>query len=487
MHPGSAGPRVRLRGVLVAIIAFVAVVACAPSTETSEPPRATGEPPTIRVPIIVDTDLDVSDVAALAVLLREPSLDIRAVTVAPTGTGVTNCATGRRLVRYVLEELGASSVPYACGREDAGEDAIPFPAEWRTDADGGWGMTMPPRPHSDLPESAVDLLARIVDDSPSAPTIVALGPWTNLEDAVAADPTFADRIAGLHAMAGAIDVPGNVMVEGVTAEDGLEWNLAADPSAVVAMFDTATPISIVPLDATDDVPADPKLLADLAADHAGGAADLVYEILVRVPGRFGDGQQLWDELAALALPTPDLVTWEEADILADATGRLSRDPAGRPVRFAVAADRSAVESALLEALQRGPGRATPFESSGQLTVTWDGSSCATKPFEALTPGVVQVTFENASGTPAGVLLAGAEPPHSWDELTGVIKGLDIETDTPPDWIIEGAGVNDEAGTGAPVSGTLVARPATYGPICVTGTWPDLVFTPGEGFEVSAAP
>lgn len=485
MHPGSPRPGVRLAAVLVAIVAIVA--ACGSSAESSGPPRATGEPPTIRIPVIVDTDLDVSDVVALVALLRDPTLDIRAVTVAPTGTGVTNCATGRRLVGYVLEELGASSVPYACGREDAGEDAIPFPPEWRTDADGGWGMTMPPRPQSELPESAVDLLARMVNDSPSAPTIVALGPWTNLEDAVVADPTFADRIAGLHAMAGAIDVPGNVIVEGVTADDGLEWNIAADPSAVVAMFETATPISIVPLDATEDVPADPKLLTQLTADHAAGGADLVYEILVRVPGRFGEGQQLWDELAALALPIPDLVTWEEADILAEANGRLTRDPAGRPVRFAVAADRAAVESALREALQRGPGRVTPFELSGELTVTWDGTTCATKPFEALGPGVVRVTFENASGKPAGVLVGGAEPPHTWADLNAVIKGLDIETETPPDWIIEGASVNDEAGTGAPVSGTMVARPAIYGPICVTGTWPDLAFTPGEGFEVAATP
>ena len=79
-----------------------------------------------------------------------------------------------------------------------------------------------------------------------------------------ADPTVADRIAAIHAMGGAIDVPGNVIVEDVTADDGLEWNLAADPSAVSAIFDTATPISLVPLDATDDVPIPPDLPERLA-------------------------------------------------------------------------------------------------------------------------------------------------------------------------------------------------------------------------------
>ena len=136
------------------------------------------------------------------------------------------------VVRYVLEEFGAAAIPFACGRVDPGPDGQRFPEEWRLNADEGWGMVMPPQPSTGVPDDAATLLTRAVNDSPSSPTIVALGPWTNLEDAVAADPTVADRIAAIHAMGGAIDVPGNVIVDGVTADDGLEWNLAADPSAV---------------------------------------------------------------------------------------------------------------------------------------------------------------------------------------------------------------------------------------------------------------
>jgi hypothetical protein len=65
--------------------------------------------------------------------------------------------------------------------------------------------------------------------------------------------------------------------------------------------------------------------------------------------------------------------------------------------------------------------------------------------------------------------------------------VDVATGMTPDWIIEGASVNDEAGHGALAAGTMVVQPVTYGPICVTGTWPDLAFTPGEGFEVTPAP
>ena len=77
---------------------------------------------------------------------------------------------------YMLEEFGAATIPIGCGREDPGPDGQRFPEEWRLNADEGWGMEMPPRPQTDLPVDAVDLLMRTIDESPSAPTIVALGP-----------------------------------------------------------------------------------------------------------------------------------------------------------------------------------------------------------------------------------------------------------------------------------------------------------------------
>ena len=230
-----------------------------------------------------------------------------------------------------------------------------------------------------------------MDASPSSPTVVALGPWTNLEDAVIADPTVADRIAAIHAMGGAIDVPGNVIVDDVTADDGLEWNLAADPSAVSAIFETATPISLVPLDATDDVPIPPDLPERLTEHRPTAGADLVFELLARVPTRLtGEGQQLWDELAALTVGSPDLVTWEDALLLVDETGRVSRQDAGRPVLFATAADREAVETALVDALAVGADRVTPFELAGQLTVRWDGAACTFEMPGGLKPGLAGI-------------------------------------------------------------------------------------------------
>jgi pyrimidine-specific ribonucleoside hydrolase len=477
---------VRARAVLPVVLALV-LGACGASTNLTPPPLVTGEPPTSRVPIIVDTDVDVSDVAALAVLLRDPRVDLRAVTIVPTGTGVTNCASGRRVVQYVLEEFGATTIPFGCGREDPGADGQRFPAEWRLNADAGWGMTMPPRPQAELLEDAVTLLTRTVADSPSAPTIVALGPWTNLEDAITADSTIADRIAAIHAMGGAVDVPGNVIVGDVTADNGLEWNLAADPSAVSVVFGTSTPISLVPLDATDDVPIPPDLAERLAEDHEAAGADLVYELLQRVPTRLtGEGQQLWDELAALTLPDPDLATWQDASLLADPAGRLTRDEAGRSVRIATAADPGAVETALLDGLRVGPARATPFSFAGEVTVRWDGSTCALEITDGLTPGVAKLTLQNDTGDPAGVVMLGVREPHTWAEVLALLRTITEggPTASPPDWVIQAGGAFDDTGRGGATSGTVQLEAGTYWPVCALGTPPDFTFRAGQPLVVA---
>jgi len=452
--------------------------ACSASSDTSEPPS---EPR----PIIIDTDLDVSDVAAVAALLLDPGLDVRALTIAPTGTGVTNCASGRLLAQYVLDQLGASSVPYACGRTDPGPDGLPFPAEWRSAADTGWGIDMPPQAQSTTPEAATDLLSRAIADSPQPPTIVALGPWTNLEDAFAADPSLVDRVAGIHAMAGSIDAPGNVFVEGFDADDRLEWNVAADPSAFTAVFAADLPLSLVPLDATDDVPVRPELMERLAEAGEVAGANLVYELMLRVPGRVGEGQQLWDELAALAFIDPGLVTWEEMALSASAEGRLDRTDGGRPVRVAMSAEAGAAEDALLGSLDHGPDRGTPFALTGEVAVTWDGTTCATAPAEPIAPGVASLIFENLSGAPAAASVIGVRTPHTWDELATLTADPTIVEEGPPDWVVESGSLYDEAGEGGEQAATaLIGEGATYGAVCMTGEWPEIDFILGEPFEVS---
>jgi len=431
--------------------------------------------------VIIDADMDISDLFAVAVLLRDPALDVRAIAI--DGTGLVHCAGGRRVTRYLLEQLDRADVPFACGREGSGPNGRPFPAEWRDQADAAYGLDIPPVVETGIPEQAADLIARTIAASPGPVTIIALGPWTNIADAFAADPALVDDVAGIHAMAGAIEAPGNVLVDGLTEADRLEWNVVADADAFAAVLALDVSVTLVPLDATDDVPVPPDLLERLEEDHTAAPANLAYELLVRFPERLSlPGGQLWDELAALAVTDPWLVTWDDATVRVTEAGRIDRDTAGRPIRFAAAADREAVETALLGGLRRGGPRADPFAIRGDVTVSWDGERCTTDDATPETVGVYRAILVNETGASAGLTIVRIAAPHSWDELLALLADYDFESDgAPPDWI-EPVGFA-EADGGASGSGLVDLDAGTTGALCVPGEWPDITFVSGDPFEV----
>jgi inosine-uridine nucleoside N-ribohydrolase len=473
--------------VAIAALSLLAMLAggCFASEDSSPTPAPTGEPAPERRPIIIDADQDISDLVAIAVLLRDPEVDVRAIAI--DGTGLVHCQGGRRVTQYLLDEFGVPDIPFGCGREDGGPDARPFPDEWRVTADDAYGLDITPRAGSATPRTAVDVIREAVDTSPSAPTIVALGPLTNLEDAFAGDPTLPDRIAGIHAMLGTVDAPGNVFVDGHDGSDPFEWNAFADPSAVEAVFATDVPIVLVPLDATVDVPVPSDLAERLATDHSAAGADFFYELLTRFPARMAgaEGQQLWDELAALTLTSPTLATWGEIMVVVGPKGELVRDDAaGRSVGYANGADRPAVEAALLEALRRGGPRATPFVLAGTLTGSFDGTTCALSA-DAAVPGPYELRYTGPEDVPSQLIVVNVHPPKTWADLQAFAATVDVDAiEATPEWFTI-AGEASDSGDGVPGPAAGIDVPAgTVGPVCLTGTWPDLVFTPGDPFEVT---
>jgi hypothetical protein len=106
--------------------------------------------------------------------------------------------------------------------------------------------------------------------------------------------------------------------------------------------------------------------------------------------------------------------------------------------------------------------------------------------EGLTPGVAGLTFDNGTGDPAGVQIVGVREPHIWQDLVDLLPTLDPESETAglPDWVIDAGGASDEEGTGGTIAASVVLEAGTYGPVCLTGIWPDLVSRPGQPFIVA---
>ena len=438
--------------------------------------------------IVIDTDLAADDILAIMVLLRDPSVDVRAITVA--GTGEVRCPAGLRNTRRLLAAFGRSDVPVACGRENPGLNGRWFPAAWRDGADAFYGVGLPAvEGEGTRGEPAADLLVRLASDAAAAATpltLVPLGPWTNLADAAALDPAFAGSLAGIHAMGGAIDVPGNIDTDGTTPADGVEWNLGVDPDAVAAVLALDVPVTFVPLDATREVPVPTDIAAQLAPDHAAAGADIAYEMYVRSPFLASPGNDYWDTLTAVLLADPAVADWEDVSLRVETSGpsagRLVRDPAGRTVRAAMGADRDAFMRAFLASLRTGAARPEPFTMAGSLTVEWDGTACRILGDPPDTSGLTSVELRNRGPIDVNLFLAGTAPPKTWADLIGWLDAADLSDPglAFPEWLVEVQG----GATATPGESTVVVLElpaAALGAVCAAGPWPDMTFYDAGSF------
>lgn len=307
-----------------------------------------------RRPVIIDTDMAPDDWLAMLYLLQHPGVEVRAVTV--TGTGEAHCGPGTRNALDLLALAGCPEVPVACGRATplAGDHA--FPDFWRDLVDNLAGLSLPPSPHSPAALSAVDLLTQIVESSAQPVDVLALGPLTNLGEALHARPALAQRLGMITIMGGAVRVPGNVGASSGIDNETAEWNIYVDPHAANLVLASGAPVTLVPLDATNDVPITPEFVQYLAAVARTPCAQFAHDVLVQLDSFIRTGHYyFWDPLAAM-LVTDEGVSRYQTELLrvveeeGPHCGRTQVDARGYPVRVAVAADRERFEWLLLDQL-----------------------------------------------------------------------------------------------------------------------------------------
>jgi purine nucleosidase len=139
-------------------------------------------------------------------------------------------------------------------------------------------------------------------------TIVALGPLTNIAQALLRDPALAGQIGQLVIRGGAIKAPGN-------ATPAAEFNFFCDPVAARAVFQSRTTKTLVPLDATSQVMMNFNHLEQLPGEQTT-AGRFLRKIL---PYAFRshrqvlglEGIHLHDAVALLAATDPQLFTMQQ--------------------------------------------------------------------------------------------------------------------------------------------------------------------------------
>lgn len=293
--------------------------------------------------LVIDTDPGVDDALAIALAVAHPGVDLVGLT---TVFGNTFVGQSSRNARFLLDLFG-HHCPVAEGA------ALPWGAtcyQPHPEVHGPEGLgarTVVPEVGKNADTDAADFLIHLTRDHPGEVTVCAIGPLTNIADALARDPGFAQNLKQLVIMGGAYAHPGNISAHA-------EANIYHDPAAANAVFAAPFDMVMVGLDATMQTLLTPTDLAEMAqrAPKVGGFLNEIHDYYLGFYRSVGvtTGCPMHDATAVLASVAPEKFTLLQTGIRVvgegDAIGQTVTDPNRPAVNVAMGVDAAwAIEQA----------------------------------------------------------------------------------------------------------------------------------------------
>jgi purine nucleosidase len=240
-----------------------------------------------RIPIIFDTDIgdDIDDALALALALRSPELDIRAVT-----TVVDDVESRTRLVWKELGIFGRRDIAVGTGAPEPLLDPVHYGRARQFDVLTA-GDTVPAAAR----RRAAELIIETLMGSADKITLVPVGPLTNIALALKTEPRIKDKIERI------------VLMGGAYAMQQAEYNIKRDRLAAEIVFQSGVLITAVGLDVTLKCKLRPQDM-----DRLRAADDPPAHFLMRLIGLWqgehhADYPTLHDPLAVAVVFRPNLV------------------------------------------------------------------------------------------------------------------------------------------------------------------------------------
>ena len=238
--------------------------------------------------ILIDTDTASDDAVALIMALRNPDIDIEAITVV---AGNVPLARAVQNALYTVELCGSQTRVLA-----GAESPLVQPLETAQDVHGQDGMgdiglgLSGRRPAQG---DAVDVIISTFRASPGAIDLVTLGPLTNVAMALARSPDLASAIRHCYIMGGTGSGTGNVTPLA-------EYNFWADPEAAAIVMKSSVPKTIIGW----DISVASASFDDKAAARLRSLGTALAEFAVDIQCVARTYAQTTTELPGFALPDP---------------------------------------------------------------------------------------------------------------------------------------------------------------------------------------
>lgn len=264
-----------------------------------------------KIPVIIDCDPGHDDAIAIILALASDKLDVRGITTVggnQTIEKTTNNAL--RVLRFIDKD-----VPVAKGANMPMRRELEIAPSVHGDT-GLDGPVLPEPIKEPIDLSAVELMAKIIEESDEKVTLVPTGPLTNIAIFLLAYPHLKSKIDRISLMGGAA-IGGNWTA-------AAEFNILVDPEAADIVFKSGLPITMAGLDVTHKAKVYPEDIARIK-NQGGRVAILVAELLeffIRFHRDIcgWDFAPLHDPCAVAWLINPDMFTSRKLNVMIDTEG-----------------------------------------------------------------------------------------------------------------------------------------------------------------------
>lgn len=299
--------------------------------------------------VLIDTDVDFDDYMAMLYLLKHPDIKVDGISV--TGTGDAHLSHGLRNVSNMLTLTGNPkdlTIPVVKGFNSPMRYSNTFPGSERQAADDHYDAAFPfTNPHQ-VHMDAIPFLAEYLLSTKEPVTLLCIGggtTWGNFLDYAEKNRPLASAIQ--DKVERVVMMGGNLTKEFVEpgAEGNIqptleappcytnkvaEWNIFIDPLGAQKIIQSELNLTLVALNATQQVPITSHFVEALAQIENNSARFLT-QVLASdsiAPG-IGDYLDFWDPLAASVITNPELITTTSFPIRVEQTLNEENDTSGQ--------------------------------------------------------------------------------------------------------------------------------------------------------------
>jgi len=259
---------------------------------------------------IIDTDMGVDDIIAILYMLRHPDIQVKAITIECDGNA--DCAPALNNLVNILQLLHRTEIPIAVGSKTPLAGSHHYPEYILKDADNLYGVKLKQVDFIQPKKTARELLTNLLQTTTQPIYILALGPLTAIAEVLQHNPQLKNKFQMIYFMGGAINVAGNInIVDSTIPNKVAEWNIYIDPFAANLVFHSKVPLTLIPLDLTNQVLIDNKFYQQLKSQGKSVPAKFLINLFENNKSMLlHKDWYFWDPMAAVIAVNNNLAVFK---------------------------------------------------------------------------------------------------------------------------------------------------------------------------------